>query len=83
MAFYNPGERKKRPGIYISITNRAPSAARTTRGSGNGGAEIVGTLTLSAEGVLIYSGEAPVLTEGVLAYTPTPTLTEDGVLAIG
>lgn len=51
--------------------------------SSGGGDTTVHVLTVSHEGILLYSGSLPVVDEeGTLIYTPTPSVTSDGALAI-
>lgn len=91
MAFYNNGEAKTRPGVYMRITNRsnnifAPDPAPTPTDpddpGGSGDVEEVTFLFVSEDGVLRCSGADPVMKDGALAYTPVPTVTNDGVLAM-
>ncbi len=85
---------RRRPGISFVTANphpkweavveeKEPEEGGGEEGGGGGNNEEVGTLTLSADGVLLYSGAAPILDEnGMLIYTPLPVLTEAGVLKI-
>lgn len=72
---------RKRPGIYPAIVNRgndytaAASSTQSGGGSGGGGGTTTaGVLTLSDDGVLIYTGAAPKMNGTTLVYTPTPVM---------
>lgn len=87
MAFYNNGERKTRPGVYIRVTNRAnsifaPATTDPVYPGGSGDVEEAGFLFVSEDGILKYSGADPVMTDGALVYNPTQTVTDDGVLTV-
>ena len=81
---------RRRPGVAFVTANQYPKWEAVVEekepeeeGGGSGNIEETGTLTLSVDGVLLYSGAAPVLNEnGTLIYTPLPILTEAGVLKI-
>lgn len=82
---------RRRPGISFVTANQDPKWEAVVEeqvpggeeGGGGGNFEEVGALTLSADGVLLYSGAAPILNEnGTLIYTPLPILTEAGTLKI-
>lgn len=70
----------KRPGIRFTTVNREEAYSMTeadSESAGEGGGEAgAGILTLTDDGVLVYTGAAPILTEGVLIYTPTPTMAD-------
>lgn len=71
----------KRPGIRFTTVNRTEAYSLTEADSGSagegGGEAGAGILTLTDDGVLVYTGAAPILTtDGVLIYTPTPTMAD-------
>ena len=82
--------KRRRPGIAFVTANPSPKWEAVVEeqkpgGEEGGGGNIdeVGALTLSADGVLLYSGAAPILSEnGTLIYTPLPILTEAGTFKI-
>lgn len=72
---------RKRPGIYPAIVNRGKdyaAGASSTGGGGSsgggGGTTTAGVLTISDNGVLIYTGAAPKMDGTTLVYTPTPVM---------
>lgn len=84
--------KRQRPGISFVTANQNPKWEAVVEeqvpgggeeGGGGGNIESGGALTLSADGVLLYSGAAPILNEnGTLIYTPIPVLTEAGTFKI-
>jgi hypothetical protein len=78
--------KRQRPGIAFVTTNPSPKWEAVVEEQAPGGGEEGGgggALTLSADGVLLYSGAAPILNEnGTLIYTPIPVLTEAGTFKI-
>lgn len=71
--------KRRRPGVSFVTANQYPKWEAVVEEQVPG----VGAFTLSADGVLLYSGAAPLLNEnGMLIYTPLPVLTEAGTLKI-
>lgn len=71
-------ERRDRPGVHPVIGSlRGTATSGTSTGGGGGGdTPTAGKLTLSDEGVLIYTGAAPKMDGTVLVFTPTPTMAD-------
>ena len=72
MAIYYP--KNDRPGVYKVIGSLKGKLKDSGSTPGGGGEPTAGTLTLSDDGVLIYTGEAPTMDGTTLVYSPTPTM---------
>ena len=79
-AYYNVGEVKSRPGVYRRITNIGKSTNKSSSHTSAPVEPVTPYLTISGEGVALYSGAAPSLNEeGVLVFGAAPSVT-DGIL---
>ena len=79
-AYYNVGEVKSRPGVYRRITNIGKSTNQSSGHTTVPDKPVTPYLTVSGDGVALYSGAAPSLNEeGVLVFSAVPSVT-DGIL---
>lgn len=70
-------ERRDRPGVHKiigSLRGAAGDVAPGGSGGDSGGGSAAGVLSVSDDGVLTYSGQAPTMDGNTLVFTPTPTM---------